>query len=336
MKRTLLIILILTIVLGITALCLMMNTYDGEAVRINIPKDATKESVQDSLTRRLGNGYGNMVYQLWSLAAGKPEEAHGSYVIEPGTPVYETVHRLGKARQTPVRLTINNVRTFDDLKKRIASKLEIAPKDLDQAFKDVLSKHPQFGAGKETYTASVLPDTYEFYWTDSAEHVVEKLVGIRDNFWTKERLDKAAELGLTPVEVSTIASIVEEESNKKDERPLIARLYINRVKKGMKLQADPTVKFATGNFKLRRITNKHLKTKSPYNTYTNTGLPPGPIRVANAETLDAVLNAPEHDYIFMCAKEDFSGRHNFASDYATHQKNAKKYQAALNRRGIRR
>lgn len=335
MKRFLIIILVLAAVLGIGAICVMMNTYDGEAVRINIPKNATKESVQDSLTRKLGNGYGNMVYQLWSLAAGSPEESHGSYVIEPGTPVYKTVHRLGKARQTPVRLTINNIRTFDQLKKQIASKLEINPKELDQAFSDVLSEHPQFN-GKETFTASVLPDTYEFYWTDSAEHVVEKLVGIRDNFWTKERLDKAAALGLTPVEVATIASIVEEESNKKDERPTIARLYINRVKQGMKLQADPTVKFATGNFKLRRITGKHLKTNSPYNTYTNKGLPPGPIRVATAETLDAVLNAPDNDYIYMCAKEDFSGRHNFASDYSTHQKNAKKYQAALNRRGIRR
>ncbi len=164
---------------------------------------------------------------------------------------------------------------------------------------------------------------------------MEKLVGIRDNFWTKERLDKAAKLGLTPVEVATIASIVEEESNKKDERPMIARLYINRVKQGMKLQADPTVKFATGNFALRRITGKHLRTDSPYNTYKNVGLPPGPIRVPNAATLDAVLNAPEHNYIYMCAKEDFSGRHNFAADYATHRKNAKKYQAALNRRGIR-
>lgn len=116
---------------------------------------------------------------------------------------------------------------------------------------------------------------------------------------------------------------------------MIARLYINRVKQGMKLQADPTVKFATGNFALRRITGKHLRTDSPYNTYKNVGLPPGPIRVPNAATLDAVLNAPDHNYIYMCAKEDFSGRHNFAADYATHKKNAKKYQAALNRRGIR-
>lgn len=335
MKRWLIIILIATGVIGIVGLTLMLRTFDGEvAVRVNIPKGATSESVQDSLTTSLGSNYGNLVYRLWQLAAGDPEKSHGSYLIEPGTSVMETVHRIGKGRQTPVTLTINNVRTFTDLKKKISSKLEISPEELDKAFTSVLSKNPQF-ANKATYTASVLPDTYEFYWTDSAEHVVEKLVGTRDNFWTKERLDKAAKLGLTPVEVATIASIVEEESNKKDERPMIARLYINRVKQGMKLQADPTVKFATGNFGLRRITGKHLRTDSPYNTYKNTGLPPGPIRVPQAATLDAVLNAPEHNYIYMCAKEDFSGRHNFASDYATHQKNAKKYQAALNRRGIR-
>lgn len=336
MKRWLIIILAIAGLVGITGLTLMMREFDAEeAVRVNIPKGATNESVRDSLTSSLGSGYGGLVYRLWRMASGSTEKAHGSYLIEPGTKVVETVHRLGKGRQTPVNLTINNVRTFNDLKKRISSKLEISQEELDKAFKSVLSKHPQFGNSVSTYPASVLPDTYEFYWTDSAEHVVEKLVGIRDNFWTKERLDKAAKLGLTPVEVATIASIVEEESNKKDERPMIARLYINRVKQGMKLQADPTVKFATGNFALRRITGKHLRTDSPYNTYKNVGLPPGPIRVPNAATLDAVLNAPDHNYIYMCAKEDFSGRHNFAADYATHKKNAKKYQAALNRRGIR-
>ncbi len=335
MKRWLFIILCVAVAIGIAGLTLMLRTFDGEvATRVNIPKGATVESVQDSLTSSLGDGYGNLVYRLWQIASGDPDKSHGSYLIEPGTSVMTAAHRIGKGRQTPVSLTINNVRTFNDLKKRISSKLETTPQELDKAFADVLSKHPHFG-DKATFAASVLPDTYEFYWTDSANHIVEKLVGFRDNFWTKGRLDKAAKLGLTPVEVATIASIVEEESNKKDERPVIARLYLNRVHQGMKLQADPTVKFATGNFSLRRITGKHLRTESPYNTYLNSGLPPGPIRVPEAATLDAVLNAPEHDYIYMCAKEDFSGRHNFASDYATHQKNAKKYQAALNRRGIK-
>lgn len=335
MKRWLFAIVIIIGVVAIVGITLMLKTFEAEqAARVYIPKGATYESVQDSLKSSLGEGYGNLVYNLWKLAAGTPEKSHGSYLIPPGQTAMQTVHQLGKGRQTPLSVTINNVRTYNDLKKRLASKLELSADELDKAFADVLSTHNHF-KGKETYTASVLPDTYEFYWTDSAKHVVEKLVGTRDNFWNQERLEKAEKLGLTPVEVSTIASIVEEESNKVDERPMIARLYINRVKQGMKLQADPTVKFATGNFALRRITGKHLRTNSPYNTYKTTGLPPGPIRVAQAATIDQVLNAPEHDYIYMCAKEDFSGRHNFAKDYATHQKNAKKYQAALNKRGIR-
>lgn len=336
MKRIIYIILALIGVLGITAVVILTHKYDGDvAVRVNIPRGATTESVRDSMETALGQNYGTLVYRLWQLAAGDPVGSRGSYLIQPGTTVLEAAHTIGAARQTPVRVTINNVRTFSDLTKRLASKLDVTQKELENAFTSALSDHPEFGK-KETFTASVLPDTYEFYWTDSADHVVEKLVGTRDVFWTQERLDKAKKLGLTPVEVATIASIVEEESNKIDERPTIARLYINRVKQGMKLQADPTVKFATGNFGLRRITGTHLRTNSPYNTYKNTGLPPGPIRVANAKTIDQVLNAPENDYLYMCAKSDFSGYHDFAKDYATHKKNAAKYQAALNRRGIRR
>jgi UPF0755 protein len=165
--------------------------------------------------------------------------------------------------------------------------------------------------------------------------VVNKLVDSRDAFWTTERRAAAKKMGLTPVEVAIVASIVEEESNKADERPLIARLYLNRYFIGMKLQADPTVKFAVGDFSLRRITGKHLTIDSPYNTYRNQGLPPGPIRIAEKTAMDAVLNAPQHSYLYMCAKEDFSGRHNFAEDYATHLQNARRYQDALNQRGIK-
>lgn len=335
MKRVIYIILALVGIIGITGVVLLNKKFESEqAVRVNIPRGATSESVRDSMQTALGQSYGTLVYRLWQLAAGDPAGSRGSYLIQPGTTVLQAAHAIGAARQTPVKVTINNVRTFNDLKKRLAGKLDVTAAELDASFEKALKDHPHFGS-RETFPAAVLPDTYEFYWTDSADHVVEKLVGTRDVFWNEERLAKAKALGLTPVEVATIASIVEEESNKIDERPTIARLYINRVKQGMKLQADPTVKFATGNFALRRITGTHLQTKSPYNTYKNVGLPPGPIRVATAQTMDQVLNAPENDYLYMCAKDDFSGYHYFAHDYKTHQVYADRYRAALNRRGIR-
>ena len=154
-------------------------------------------------------------------------------------------------------------------------------------------------------------------------------------FWTDERRAKARKLGLTPVGVATLASIVEEETAKADERPRVARLYLNRLNKGIKLQADPTVKFAIGDFAIRRISGRMLKTPSPYNTYIVVGLPPGPIRLVETATIDGVLDAPQHPYIYMCAKEDFSGYHNFATDYKSHIANARRYQAELNKRNIR-
>ena len=153
-------------------------------------------------------------------------------------------------------------------------------------------------------------------------------------FWNQERLDKATAIGMTPTEVCTLASIVEEETNNNPEKPMVAGLYINRLHTGMPLQADPTIKFALQDFGLRRITNAHLAVKSPYNTYINAGLPPGPIRIPSPIGLDAVLNYTKHNYLYMCAKEDFSGTHNFASNYAEHMKNARKYWNALNERKI--
>ena len=205
------------------------------------------------------------------------------------------------------------------------------PEEFLEACYEVL---PDSGFDRPNFPAAFIPDSYEFYWSSTPANVVTRLLDYRNKFWTDERRSKAKSLGLTPTEVATVASIVEEETAKTDEKPKVARLYLNRIAKGIKLQADPTVKFASGDFSLRRITGKHLAIESPYNTYRIKGLPPGPIRVAAGATIDAVLNAPDHDYIYMCAKEDFSGYHNFAKDYATHQANARRYQAELNRRQI--
>lgn len=301
--------------------------------RVYVPAGSTVESVGDSLRSALGENYGSKVYAIWKQLGGDPTISHGSYLVEPGEKAYAVANRIAKGRQTPVKVVVNVARTLDDLTAAIASRIEAAPSEILLAMDSVLASDSEY-SDRRRYTAAILPDTYEFYWTASPRKVVEALVRWRDKFWTEERLAKAKSLGLTPSQVVTLASIVEEESNKSDEHPVIARLYLNRLAKGMKLQADPTVKFALGDFGLRRVTSAHLAVESSYNTYKNTGLPPGPIRVPQKSTIDAVLNPADNSYLYMCAKEDFSGYHNFTSDYNTHLANARRYAAALNCQGI--
>ncbi|MCM1336900.1 MAG: endolytic transglycosylase MltG [Candidatus Amulumruptor caecigallinarius] len=323
--------------IGVLAMlaCLWMvglEGHRGESVWLKIPQGATYGSVRDSLRSTLGSSMGNRVYMLWRLQGGHPHKAHGAYEITSGRMALSTARALAKGRQTPVTVTFNNVRTMRQLADRLATELETTPEDFLASADTILRNR---GFSPEEFPAVFMPDTYETYWTTSGgSSLTRKIYRKYRDFWDDERLAKAKALGLTPVQVATIASIVEEETAKSDERPMVARLYLNRFHKGMRLQADPTVKYAVGDFSLRRITGAHLKVQSPYNTYLNSGLPPGPIRMATAATIDQVLNAPEHDYLFMCAREDFSGYHNFATTYAVHQANARRYQAALNRRGI--
>ena len=189
----------------------------------------------------------------------------------------------------------------------------------------------------DSYNVSCLfiPNTYEFYWNTSAEDFAERMALEYEKFWNQERTKKAKEIGLTYIEVSILASIVEKEQNIKiDERSDIAGLYLNRINKNMKLESDPTLIFAIGDFSINRVLNKDKKVDSPFNTYKYKGLPPGPICIPSINAIDAVLNASDHDYIFMCAKEDFSGYHNFATNYRDHLKNARRYQKELNKRRI--
>lgn len=307
--------------------------YSGdEKPWIFVPEGATNAQLKDSLKTRLGSGMGMRVYALWRLEGGNPAASNGAYQVVPGQTALKIAHRIKTGRQTPVTVTFKGARTMPMVARRIASQMQFDEADFLEACAEVL---PEQGFKEAQFPAAFLPDSYEFYWSAHPRKVVKRLLDYRNDFWTPERVAKAEALGLSKVEVATVASIVEEETAKSDERPRVARLYLNRLKKGMKLQADPTVKFAVGDFSLRRIRGSHLKVNSPYNTYQVKGLPPGPIRMPEAATLDAVLNAPSHPYIYMCAKEDFSGYHNFAEDYATHLANARRYQAALNARGIK-
>lgn len=299
---------------------------------VYVPADATKESIRDSLVKTIGAATGEKVYTLWSLMGGKPSVAHGAYLIEAGESPLDIYRKISRGAQTPIKVTFNNIRTLDELANRVASRMEFTAEEFLLACNQIL---PEKGFNNATYPAAFIPDSYEFYWTASPEKFIITLHRYYERFWNAERLEKAKQKGLTPIEVSILASIVEEETNRKDERPVVARLYLNRLNRGMKLQADPTVKFAVGDFSLRRILNVHLAKNSPYNTYMYAGLPPGPIRIPDRSTLEAVLNAPKNNYLYMCAAEDFSGRHNFTSDYNQHLRNAIRYQRALNARNIR-
>lgn len=257
----------------------------------------------------------------------------GCYAVSPDDNMLKLYLRISRGHQTPVKLSFNNIRTRNQLAARLSNQLmldsaEIANHLYDSAYCIRLGYSP------ETVISLFIPNTYEIYWNIGINEFFKRMQKEHADFWTAERLNKADELGLTPEEVTTLASIVEEETNNNVEKPVVAGLYINRLRKGMPLQADPTVKFALQDFGLKRIYGEHLRTNSPYNTYKYAGLPPGPIRIPSIRGIDSVLNYTHHNYIYMCAKEDLSGAHNFASTYAEHQANARKYWKALNNRKI--
>lgn len=337
MKKVIFSILGVLVLLAIAAISIweyVAAPYEGEKPAwVYLPRQTDRIALADSLESALGSRIGSRVFRIYTTMASDTMPIYGAYKIEPGTPAKDIARRIVRHRQTPVRLTFNNIRTIPQLADRIARQMEFSDSEFLVALDSVL---PSAGfTTHEQYPAAFLPDTYEFYWTIPATVAVRRLLDTRNDFWNADRRSRAAALGLTPVQVATVASIAEEETNDREERGTVARLYLNRIHRGMKLQADPTVKFAVGDFSLRRILAEHLKTDSPYNTYLNAGLPPGPIRIPTARTLDAVLNAPAHNYIYMCAKEDFSGSHNFATDFAAHKANARRYRNALNKRGIK-
>jgi UPF0755 protein len=257
----------------------------------------------------------------------------GRYLIQNGMSNNELINLLRSGKQEPVSLIFNNVRTKEALASRVAEQIEADSAQLIKLLSDqeFLEK---YGFSNETVLAMFLPNTYEFWWDTSAEEFIKRMHREYDRFWTEEKRKKASRIDLTPVEVTTLASIVDEETLKDDEMDKIAGVYINRLNRGMRLQADPTVKFAIGDFSVKRVLDKHLAVESPYNTYKYRGLPPGPISIPSIAAIRAVLNYENHDYLYFCAKPDFSGYHNFSKTHYQHILNARKYQQALNERRI--
>ena len=258
----------------------------------------------------------------------------GNYAIRPGDSMRDICLRLLSGNQTPVKLVVPSVRTLDRLAGAFGRQLMV---DSAAVMTVLTDRHlvDSLGYTPETFLCLFVPNTYEVYWTISPEQLVDRMLKEYKRFWNSTRLAQAKAQGLTPNEVMTLASIVDEETAKDDEKAMVAGLYLNRLKRGILLQADPTVKFALGQFDLRRILYVHLQVDSPYNTYKYAGLPPGPIRVPSMAAIESVLNPVKHNYLYMCAKEDFSGYHNFASTLAQHTANARRYQHALNRMGIK-
>lgn len=252
----------------------------------------------------------------------------GRYVIEKGSSVYSILQLLKSGKQTPVNLVIGKLHTRQDLIDKISSNFECSSATVSGFF----NSNDSLAAYKldtNTVMSMIIPSSYSILWTSSFKDIFNRLQDEKQKFWTAERKQKAAGLGLNEEQVYTLASIVEEETNKEEDKGKIASVYLNRLNTGMRLGADPTVKFALNNFDLRRIYQKHLTVQSPYNTYINKGLPPGPICSVTAKTLDAVLNAPTTNYLYFVAKPEFDGYSNFAATYEEHLRFAKAYQQAL-------
>jgi UPF0755 protein len=314
---------------------IMSPTVEGEqTVYIQVHPEDNTASIQDKLSSSANfkslKGFAPLMKHYKYDSRVKP----GNYAIRPGDSMRDICLRLLSGNQTPIRLVVPSVRTLDRLAGAVAKQLmtdstSIAKLLTDQALIDSL------GYTTETFPTLFLPNTYEVYWTMTPEQFISRMAKEHKRFWNADRLAKAKAQGLTPEQASTLASIVDEETNKNDEKPLVAGLYLNRLQRGILLQADPTVKYAHGKFELRRILLTHLTIDSPYNTYKYAGLPPGPIRIPSIVGIESVLNPAKHNYIYMCAKEDFSGYHNFATTLSQHNANARRYQQALNHRGIK-
>ncbi len=258
----------------------------------------------------------------------------GRYKITPDMNMLMLIRNICNHHQDPVNLVVPSTRTVSDLAGKISSKLMVDSVTLMRLINDS-AYCAQLGYTRDNIPAMFIPNTYEVYWDTDAESLLERMKKENERFWNEERRTKAKALGMTTDEVVTLASIVDAETSYGPEKPRVAGLYLNRLAQGMPLQSDPTVIYALGDFSIRRVMHNHLQVESPYNTYKNQGLPPGPIRIASIAAIDAVLNHETHNYIYMCAKEDFSGSHNFAATFKEHTQNAKKYSQELNKRGIR-
>ena len=321
--------------------CFSSFSKSSDTQYVYIDTDDNIDSVYNKV-EPIANSFPYQAFKTLTHHFGYAGHIHtGRYAIHPGEGALKVWRHMKNGLQEPVNLTLPSVRTLNKLSAELSKKLMIDSTSILQALTDEATCE-KYGYDTTTIACMFIPNTYDIYWNSSVEKLLNRMKKESEKFWNEDRTQKAKALQLTPVEVITIASIVDEETANNGEKPMIAGMYYNRLKlrnaeypEGMPLQADPTIKYAWKRFDLKRIYNNLLRIKSPYNTYVNPGLPPGPIRIPSVAGIDAVLNLVKHDYLYMCAKEDFSGTHNFARTYQEHLQNAAKYSKALNERGIK-
>ncbi|MDR0422660.1 MAG: endolytic transglycosylase MltG [Proteiniphilum sp.] len=304
-----------------------------ETVYIYIDREENYEEVVRQLEEKAGLPSEKIFRRLAERMNYPNRVKSGRYAVCDGMTMPDVIRQLRSGNQAPVSLTFNNMRTGENLAGRLSQQLMIDSLSLLNALNDP-TRAEKFGFDEQTFILMFIPNTYEVYWNISIDKLLKRMKREYDLFWNEERKEKAGKTGLTPVQISILASIVEEEATYADEYPIVAGLYLNRLHRGMRLESDPTVKFAVGDLSLRRILYRHLEVESPYNTYRNAGLPPGPIRIPSIPAVEATLTPMQHRYLFMCAKDDLSGRHNFATTDAEHARNAAAYHRALNMRKI--
>jgi UPF0755 protein len=302
-------------------------------INLYIPTGSTYEQVIDSINSKISIKYPGAFKMLAKKKKYTSNIKPGKYAINGSVNYIELLNMLRSGRQTPVKVTFNHIRTLSDLAGRIGKQIEADSSHIIGFLNDN-ANYQEDGFTRENIISIFIPDTYEFYWNTSAERFYSRMLKEYQTFWNNERLSKAKEKMLTTVEVSILASIIDDEVAKADEKPRIAGVYLNRLKKGIPLQACPTIKFALNDFTITRVLYKYLKVDSPYNTYRYTGFPPGPIGCPTIEGLESVLNAEKHDYLFFAARTDFSGYHNFSRTLAEHNRYAALYQKELDKRKI--
>jgi len=339
-KRGLKYFLFPVLLAGLFALYFFWRIFIAEEVRIpgeksyiTIPTGADWEQVRNLI-------YSNLRVRNKKLLELVANIKKYPYLIKPGKYLFREnlsyvkfINILRAGKQTPVMVTFNNIRTIYDLAGKVGRQIEADSAQIAEFLFDPANYRNE-GFTRENIISVFIPDSYEFYWNTTAEGFYRRMLREYDRFWNEDRKKKADLLGLSRIEVSILASIVDDEVAKSDEKPRIAGVYLNRLRKGMPLQACPTIKFALNDFTITRILDKYLEVDSPYNTYKYKGFPPGPIGCPTAEGIDAVLNAEKHDYLYFAAKADFSGYHNFSKTLVEHNRYAAQYQRELNKRKI--